>query len=170
MKKYLLAFAIALMPLSSALADTPTQTVIDYYGELIDQKAAPVSGVLPLEFRIYADRNGKKTIATEKHFIAVVDGNYFVSLGEQTEIKSTAEKLYVAVLLDGKELTRQEVAIQRQIVASQPKVVKTSPAGSEDGEHFKRECPAGYVVTGIEGNVKDGINGLRLICSQVVKL
>ena len=38
---------------SPALASEPSQTVVDFTGELVDQNAAPVSGVLPLEFKIY---------------------------------------------------------------------------------------------------------------------
>ncbi len=169
MKKLLPILAVTLLPMS-AFADEATQTVVDFNGEIVDQNAAPVSGVLPLEFRIYTDSKSKKPIASEKHFIAVVDGSYAVSLGEASDIKTTANKLYVAVLLDGKELTRQEVSPEKQVVASNPKVVKTQAAGSESGEFFKLECPAGYVVTGIEGNSKNGIQGLKLICSKAVKL
>lgn len=171
MKNFLLNFAVlfaCILP-SFALAEE-AQTVIDYNGELIDQNAAPLSGVLPLEFRIFANDKAKKTIATEKHFVSVVDGAYFVSLGESAPIKSTAETLYVAVYLDGKELTRQQVGTQLQLVASNPKVVKTDAAGNENGQNFTLECPAGYVVTGIEGSTKNGIQGLRLICSKAVQL
>ena len=35
----------------SAFADEATQTVVDFNGEIVDQNAAPVSGVLPLERR-----------------------------------------------------------------------------------------------------------------------
>lgn len=97
---------------SPALASEPSQTVVDFTGELVDQNAAPVSGVLPLEFKIYTDEKSKKPIATERHFIAVVDGSYAIALGESSQIKTTKSELYVAVLLDGKELMRQKVAVQ----------------------------------------------------------
>lgn len=167
MKKYILAAALFAMFIPvSAFCGEATQTVVDFNGELIDQNAAPISGVLPLEFRIYSDKNSKKAIATEKHFVAVVDGTYAISLGESSSLKSSSDKLYVAVLLDGKELTRQEVAVQRQIVSETPKLVVTSAADFSSDENVKLECPKGYVVTGIEGNVKN----LKLVCSQAVEI
>ncbi|MBR4985389.1 MAG: hypothetical protein IKY83_06600 [Proteobacteria bacterium] len=168
MKRLLLALALTLVPVGAYAENT--LTVIDFNGEIVDQNAAPVSGVLPLEFRIFADSKAKKAIATEKHFVSVVDGSYMISLGEQAKIQTSQKKLYVAVYLDNKELMRQEVDTQKQIVPESPKTVTTDRAGAETGEPFKLECPAGYVVTGIEGNAKSGISGLKLICSKAIQL
>ena len=153
----------------AAFAQDSAQTVIDFNGELVDQDAAPISGVLPLEFRIYTDNKSKKAIATEMLYVSVVDGKYAVTLGETSEIRTKQDKLQVAVLLDGKELTRQEVSTLQQIVPVTPNQTTTTTAGSDSGESFKLECPAGYVVTGIEGTQKNGIQGLRLICSKRVQ-
>ena len=165
MKRILIA--LALMAPIPAFADEATQTVLDFRGELVDQNAAPVSGVLPLEFRIYADAKSKKVLATEKYFVAVVDGTYTVTLGEASELKTKSDKLVVSVMLDGKELTRQEVSTKRQVVASNPRIVRTETAGSQGGSAFSLNCPEGYVVTGIEGDTKQGIESLRAVCSQV---
>ena len=167
MKRLILTCLLLLVPFSAYAGDTP-QTFIDFNGELVDQAAAPLSGVLPLEFRIYADSKSKKPIATEKHFVAVVDGNYAVSLGELSKITAKTDNLSVGVYLDGAELTRQEVSVKRQIVPSPPKVTTTESIGNDNGESFKLECPAGYVVTGIEGTTKNGIQGLKLICSKAL--
>ena len=165
MKKYLLASLLCFVPVT-ALAEDNTETVIDFKGEIVDQDAAPVSGVLPLEFRIFSDKAGKKAIATEKHFVSIVDGQYALSLGEASQIKSKSDKLYVAVILDGKELTRQEVRTQQQIVTKDSKTVETDVTpGTGD---FKLVCPPGYVVTGIQGNSKNGIQNFKLICSKTV--
>lgn len=166
MKRLVLTFLLMALPMT-AVAQEATQTIVDFNGELVDQNAAPISGVLPLEFRVFSDAKSKKAILTEKHFIAVVDGNYAISLGQEGNLKTKSDKLYVAVYLDGKELTRQEVDTQKQLVATNPKIVTTE--ASSDGA-FKLECPAGYVVTGIEGNQKDGIQNLKLICSKAVQL
>ena len=166
---FALAIAVALaMPATHALAAESLQTIVDFSGELVDQNAAPVSGVLPLEFRIYASPNDKKTLAVEKHFVAVVDGNYAIALGEQATIKTSRSELYVAVLLDGKELTRQKVQTQKQIVAQAPQTVRTPSVGEAENDNFKLECPAGYVVTGIEGSSKEGLKSLRAICAKTV--
>lgn len=151
-----------------ALAAEPSQTVVDFTGELVDQNAAPVSGVLPLEFKIYTDEKSKKPIATESHFIAVVDGSYAIALGESSQIKTTKGELYVAVLLDGKELMRQKVAVQKQLIATTPNKVQTKKASDvADDDQFKLECPAGYVVTGVEGSLSN-IGDLRLICAKAI--
>lgn len=167
MKKIIFFILMSLISLNAYAQDT-TQTIIDFSGELVDQSAIPVSGVLPLEFRIYSDSKSKKLLATEKHFVSVVDGNYFISLGETSKIQSKADTLYVAVYLDKKELTRQEVSVQHQIVSPEARTTRTTAAGSEEGNAFSLSCPAGYVVTGIEGTDKDGIQGLRLICSKTI--
>ncbi len=157
---------------SVAMADDNVQTFINYQGEVIDQDAIAVSGVLPLEFRIYTSQTSKKAIATEKHFISVVDGKYQLTLGDASPINTTEPALYVAVLLDGKELTRQKVETERYIVNAKPegsttqtKYVKLSD--SKDGE-FSLNCPKGYIVTGIEGRRVNGqMDTLRLICTNV---
>lgn len=153
---------------SPVLADEPSQTVVDFTGELVDQNAAPVSGVLPLEFRIYSEKKSRKPLATENHFIAVVDGSYAVALGESSQIKTTKSELYVAVLLDGKELMRQKVAVQKQLIATTPNKVKTKKASDVAEEDlFKLACPVGYIVTGIEGSLSNP-NDIQLICSKVI--
>ena len=166
----LIILVTSLIAPTFAHAQEATQTIVDFNGELVDQNAAPISGVLPLEFRIFADSKSKKAIATEKHFISIVDGNYAVSLGQDGKLKTKNDKLYVAVYLDGKELTRQEVDTQKQLVPNNPKIVKSDSTKDAKQGAFKLECPDGYVVTGIEGNVKNGIQDLQLICSKAIQL
>lgn len=147
------------------------QTFIEYSGEIVDQNALAVSAVLPLEFRVYTSENGKKAIATEKHFVSVVDGKYSVTLGDASSINASNATLYVAVLLDGKELTRQRVSTERHLVdnkvvsnVTQTKTVDM--AGISDGE-FKLTCPKGYVVTGISGKTTNGqLASIQLVCSN----
>ena len=167
MKKLFFILFMSLISWNAYAQDT-TQTIIDFSGELVDQSAMPVSGVLPLEFKIYSDSKSKKLLATEKHYVSVVDGNYFVSLGESSTIKSKSETLFVAVYLDKKELTKQEVSVQHQIVSPEARTTHTTTAGSDEGESFSLSCPAGYVVTGIEGSDSNGIQGLRLVCSKTI--
>ncbi len=168
MKKLIFCCLFVLLlwvPGISAAQDSAT-TVIDFSGELVDQDATPVSGVLPLEFRIFSDGKSKKAIAIEKHYVSVVDGRYAVTLGENSEISTKKPTMVVAVYLDNKELIRQEVGTLQQVVPVKPNRTTTQSAGSESGESFRLECPEGYVVTGIEGNQKNGIQGLKLICTR----
>ena len=128
----------------------------------------PSPASCPWNFASTPRQTTKKTLAVEKHFVAVVDGNYAIALGEQTTIKTSRSELYVAVLLDGKELTRQKVQTQKQIVAQAPQTVRTPSVGEAENDNFKLECPAGYVVTGIEGSSKEGLKSLRAICAKTV--
>ncbi len=52
MKKLLPMLAVTLLPMS-AFAEEATQTVVDSKGEIVDQNAAPASGVLPLQEEDY---------------------------------------------------------------------------------------------------------------------
>ncbi len=153
-----------------AYAAENVQTFIEFYGEIVDQNALAVSAVLPLEFRVYATQNGKKAIATEKHYVSVVDGKYSVTLGDVAPISATNSTLYVAVLLDGKELTRQMVSTTRHIVDTKvvSKVTQTKTVNlSDSAGDFKLTCPQGYVVTGIEGKRENGqLSSIQLICSN----
>ena len=158
---------MAFLPMP-AIAQDSVQTVINFTGEIVDQNAAPVSGILPLEFRIFTSEKAKKAISTEKHSVSVIDGKYTVTLGESSSITSSLESLFVAVYLDNKELTRQEASTEHQLVSSSPKTIRTETIGSENGSSFTLTCPPGYVVTGIEGSVDKGIQGIRLVCSKTI--
>ena len=168
MRKIVL-LSLVLLGLPGMAVAEESQTVVSFEGEIVDQSAAPVSGVLPLEFRVYSDSKSKKAILTEQYFVSIVDGAYQVVLGEKGGLPTDAEKLYVAVYLDKKELTRQEVAVRRQVVNVDSHVVQTETVGGNSGKTFELSCPAGYVVTGIEGTTEnDGIQGLRLVCSKSI--
>jgi len=155
---------------SYAAADDNIQTFVEFNGEIVDQDALAVSAVLPLEFRIYATENSKKALATEKHFVSVVDGKYSVTLGDQTALKTTDPELYVAVLLDGKELMRQKVSAARHIVdtpSTPSNTARTKDVSAADDGNFTLKCPKGYVVTGIEGSRSNGqFEKIRLVCSN----
>lgn len=175
--KFLMTAGVVFMSLvgvcasaADCLAEDNVQTFVEFKGEIVDQDALAVSAVLPLEFRIYETEKAKKAISTEKHFVSVVDGKYTVTLGDQTAISNAEPELYVAVLMDGKELTRQKVSTARHIVNTkvESKVKQTKTVSSSEDGNFSLKCPNGYVVTGIEGSRSDGkFESIRLICSNV---
>lgn len=154
---------------SAVFAQTmSTETIVAFHGELVDQNAVPLSGVLPLEFRVFASQNSRKALATERHFVSVIDGQYSLSIGEKSKINSKNKSLYVAVYLDGKQLTRQKASAFLQVVPeSLPATTRSPMAASTGKDAFKLECPKGYVVTGIEGRLDGKDNNLQLICSRV---
>ncbi|MCL2325086.1 MAG: hypothetical protein FWC40_01080 [Proteobacteria bacterium] len=167
LKLVAILFLITALPLAAYAQSL--RTFVDFHGELIDQDAIAVSGVLPLEFRLFQTENSKKPLATETHFVAVVNGNYSLILGEMTPLHVQDNTLYVAVFLDGKELMRKSVTTTRQVVPNLEATTRqTRSAGNTSGQPFTLECPKGHIVTGIEGTTHDGrIESLRLICSSV---
>lgn len=153
---------------SVALAQEPSKIVVNYQGELVDQDAKAVSGVLPLIFKIYTQEKGKKAIAQENHFVSVVDGSYEVVLGNASEIRSKGSNLWVGVELGGEELVRQKVVGQALFEPKQPlNVVRTEEIGLHQGEQFKLSCPEGYMVTGIEGTREEALSAIRLVCTKI---
>jgi len=161
-----LLFLITALPLAAHAQSL--RTFIDFHGELIDQDAIAISGVLPLEFRIFQTENSKKPLTTETHFVAVVNGNYSLTLGEATPLHVQDNTLFVAVYLEGKELTRKRVTTTRQMVPNLETTTRTTNSvGGSQGQPFSIECPKGHVVTGIRGTTNnEGIQSLQLICSS----
>jgi|GEM_PF-2431411 hypothetical protein len=152
----------------SATAQESEKIVVNYRGELVDQDARAISGVLPLKFKIYAQERAKKSIAEESHFVAVVDGTYLVLLGNESTIRSKASQLWVGVELEGRELTRQKVATQ--VIFEAPKesiVLRSDEVGAQTGESYQLNCPQGYVVTGIEGTSGEALHSLKLVCTKL---
>ena len=155
---------------TAGFAEDNVQTFVEFKGEIVDQNALAVSAVLPLEFRIYATEKAKKALSTEKHFVSVVDGKYTVTLGDQKALSNASPELYVAVVMDGKELTRQKVSTARHIVNTkvESNTKQTKKVSASENGDFSLKCPNGYVVTGIEGTRSDGkFESIRLICSNV---
>jgi hypothetical protein len=64
---------------SAAWADGPVS--VPFRGELIDGQNAPISGVFPMEFRVYDSETGTAPVYTEPHFVAVVEGMYEIRMG-----------------------------------------------------------------------------------------
>lgn len=80
-----------------------------YEGEFLDQEKRPISGVFPLEFKLYNNGKDRKALWSEKHYVAVIDGRYEVVLGLDKPIPSEIENktISLGVELKGKEVVRQ---------------------------------------------------------------
>src|SRR5690554_2752496 len=58
-----------------------TRIKILYNGHLQDGHGDPISGIFPLTFKLYKHQLAAEPIWQEKHFVAVVDGQYRLELG-----------------------------------------------------------------------------------------
>lgn len=72
--------------LTTKTTERGTELVVDYTGTLQDENANPVSGLFHLQFNLYKDQHAKRSSWNERHFVAVVDGQYTVPLGSQKSL------------------------------------------------------------------------------------
>jgi len=89
----LLAFA------PSAAADGAA--LVTFTGELVDGESRPISGVFPVQFRLYEAENGGDALWTEARFVSVAEGMYEVQLGANEPVPA---ELYGRTLFVGVEL------------------------------------------------------------------
>jgi hypothetical protein len=105
---------------------------VAYSGELIDEGAHPLAGVFALNFKLYANHDDTDPIWTERHYVAVVDGEYSVKLGTQTPLDpSLAERnLFVAVEFLDQEILRVPLTMQ-PIQTPQEQIQSLAGAGTD---------------------------------------
>ena len=89
----LLAFA------PSASADGVA--LVTFTGELVDGESRPISGVFPVQFRIFEAETGGDALWVEARFVSVAEGMYEVQLGANATIPAD---LYGRTLFVGVEL------------------------------------------------------------------
>lgn len=121
----LITLLLALLPLSHAVADDaqPVKYQMVYEGEFIDQAKKPLTGIFKLQFKLYQDKQSRKAMWSEDHFISVVNGHYEVVLGQQRSIPASAanKPLFLSVNINGREVLRQPIDLE---------VINTSSAGA----------------------------------------
>lgn len=93
-------------PKDSAMPARPT--VVDYSGKMVDEAGRPVSGVYPIDFKLYS-RASRKPVWNDRMWVAVVDGAYTVGIGSQKLLPHGHDftKLMLGVEISGVELSRQ---------------------------------------------------------------
>jgi hypothetical protein len=86
---------------------------VEYVGELIDEDARPLAGVFALEFRLFRDPDATEPIWSEPHFVAVVEGEYAVVLGqtESLPLELVEQELSVGVWFMGQEVLREPMVM-----------------------------------------------------------
>jgi len=93
-------------PKDSAMPARPT--IVDYSGKMVDEAGRPVSGIYPIEFKLYSP-GSKKPVFSDRMWVAVVDGAYTVGIGSQKLLPRGQDftKLMLGVEISGVELSRQ---------------------------------------------------------------
>jgi hypothetical protein len=95
-----------------ALQATPASTAdstttINYQGHLTDSAGEPISGTLPMTFKLYRDPSGGTAVWTEQrsgsNAVPVTDGLFSVSLGSVTpiDISLFGEPLWLGISVNG---------------------------------------------------------------------
>ncbi len=128
-----LFFLVLAVMTSTRTGETQSKKTVEiaYEGQLIGENNKPIAGVFPLEFALYRGENDKKAIWREKHWIAVVDGRYNLSLGEtrplRTSLARAGEEVFLSISLqDGGELTREPLRFP-SVDDGKEKTPKTTP-------------------------------------------
>lgn len=85
------------------------RVVVDYTGRLQDEDGKPISGVFHLAFKLYDGEHAAQAEWSAQRYVAVVDGDYTVPLGDQRPLDrpTISGKTWIGVELVGEgELLR----------------------------------------------------------------
>lgn len=83
---------------------------VPYTGELTDDQQSPISGVFIVDFKAMANESATEPIWTERHFLAIDEGQYHVRLGSVQPIPASLanqSRILVVELLEFGEVARQ---------------------------------------------------------------
>jgi hypothetical protein len=93
--------------------------VVSHHGELITGDGRPLGGIYELAFRLYPDADTREELWNESHFVAVVNGQYELLLGETTEISSDlrGQDVFLSVEFQGQAVQSQRIRESVQTLA-----------------------------------------------------
>lgn len=88
---------------------------VAFVGELLDDANRPISGIFPLEFRLYRNGEAETPVWTEQQHVAVYEGMYEVHLGRVNGIPAewVGQERVVEVALGDVALSRQPLLLAR---------------------------------------------------------
>lgn len=100
---------------AAALAGPPTELIVRYNGELIDDEGQPISGVFGITFQLFEAEAGTEAVWSEQRFVAVDLGEYTVDLGSLSTLPPnlTNQRRWLAVEVAGVgELLREPITLR----------------------------------------------------------
>jgi len=147
-------------------AGEDAQYELVYKGEFIDQESQPISGVFPLEFRLYADEKSRRSMWKEKHYVSVVNGSYTVPLGRKNPLppRAAREAVELGIFLDGRQVVRQplkaklvseEVRIGMQSSTSQADYAEQAGEAERLGGFGPDDFARASQIAALEKQIKD---------------
>lgn len=147
---------------------TNTVTVIPYEGSLVDEAGKPISGIYPMEFKLYKGTESKKAIWSDFMWVSVEGGVYVVRIGANKKLPANFEPLKLVLGVDIRgvgEIYRAPLAGPQGEGSSGPaiRVVKANaaPGGTHVGE-AKYADSAGFAVEAEHAKNSDRIQNLTV--------
>jgi hypothetical protein len=117
-------------------ADADDGIIVDYTGRLQDERSQPISGIFHLEFKVYDDQQAASAKWQERHYVAVVDGDYTVPLGSQETLERDA--LPSSAWL-GVELVGEGELVRDRLQTGQTPSANKQPTNNDGGSHISDE-------------------------------
>ncbi len=162
----LIALLMLLLLTSEAFAK---KRILVYTGSLLDERSAPIGGVFPLTFAFYKKSRGGAAVWSEKHFVAVDNGNYVVELGRKKNISRSIklDSLFVGVrVTGGSELVRERFVAEgtsaEEIIHHSPSHsrIKSKPRSGGGPVELAQKASFAYLAEKAENSVR--LDGLTL--------
>ncbi|MBM4388684.1 MAG: hypothetical protein FJ088_13155, partial [Deltaproteobacteria bacterium] len=144
----LFLFSIAILVLSAETASAQEAVTALYKGKIVDEGKKPLSGIFNLQFTLLPDGKSKKTLWTERHFVAVEKGVYSVELGTLKKFPSGIDlsSTYISIsLVNGGEILREPFVYSE--VHAQPKEVAASKTDVKKSNAEQHEQQSGKSVS-----------------------
>jgi len=153
-------------------------TVVEYTGRMVDENGRPVSGIYPINFKLYSTARTPRVVWSDRMWVSVVDGAYTVGIGSSKPLPRNQDftKLMLAVEIQGVELSRQvfmdqqtaqRVAAdmeQKAAAAAQvrlaPDHAASSPASNSVSVRYADS--AGYAVSAEHANNCDRLQNMTV--------
>lgn len=171
MSKPSVAFTSTLVVLVTALAQAQSSppalpskaplTVV-YKGKMVDENGRPVSGIFPLQFKLFKGPRSRKSIWSESWWVAVDSGSYQIRLGTRKPLPRDLDlsKLVIGIYLKGEgELLREPFSGQG--IPATSRVKGPAPYKAPQGEAKYAET-AGYAVEAEHAKNADRLQGLTV--------
>lgn len=136
---FLFSAAIAVLSASATVSAQNAVTAL-YKGKIVDQDKKPLSGIFNLQFTLLPDGKSNKRLWTERHFVAVEKGVYFVELGAKKKFPAGVDlsSTFISIsLVNGGEILREPFVYSE--VQALPKEVEVQKTDTKKSHPDQKE-------------------------------
>lgn len=87
---------------------------VTYAGQLASDQPESLAGIFALEFRLYETTEAEESLWEEQHFVAVLEGEYEITLGNHVLLDSEylGREMVLGVAFNGEEFERNPLLIE----------------------------------------------------------